>query len=56
VSPALLAEWVQGHGEAQACYERQNRSELAMVNLCASLSAEPGQRALIETYLDRVQV
>lgn len=56
VSPALLAEWVQGHGEAQACYERQNRSELAMINLCASLSAEPGQMALIETYLDREQV
>lgn len=56
VSPALLAEWVHGPAEAQACYERQNRPDLAMINLCGSLSAEPGQSQLIEAFLDRFQV
>jgi len=27
-----------------------------MINLCGSLIAEPGQRALIEAFLDRSQV
>ena len=56
LSPALLAEWVHGYAGAQACYARHNRPDLAMINLCGSLSAEPGQRALIEAFLDRSQV
>ena len=53
VSPELLAEWVGGAGPATACYEQAARPQLALVNLCSSLthSEEAVQRA--EQFLAR---
>ena len=38
VSPELLAEWVGDAGAATACYEQAARAQLALVNLCSSLT------------------
>ena len=53
VSPELLIEWVGEPGPASACYEQATRPQLALVNLCSSLthSEEAVQRA--EQFLAR---
>ncbi len=52
-SPELLAEWVGEAGPAHACYRQAARPQLALVNLCSSLTHSEEDVERVEQFLAR---
>ena len=52
-SPELLAEWMGDAGPATACYEQAARPQLALVNLCSSLTHSEEAVERVEQFLAR---
>jgi hypothetical protein len=53
VSPELLAEWVGEAGPATACHKQATHVQLALVNLCSSLTHSEEAVRRVEQFLAR---